>query len=861
VHFLREQLGAPVIVSRNADELAIDSSRIFCDAVAIRELIASNRPEEALRLYRGELLPSFHIDGAPAFEEWMERERASLRRLTAEAADSLAERSARVGDLTQAVRFARQAVEVADDDERMLRRLIDLLDRSGDRAGALQTYQEFAQQLASRLDLTPSAETQALVQRIRNQHTGHAVVSPQPAAIAELQPVSSRVLRRVGLRDYAIALSVLLVGLALRPGLVAPLPSLFSAGALDTNDALLVADFRAPGPDSALGSVVAEIMRLSLERSHVVAVVPQSRVIAALERMERSTSSPLSAELAREVAIRDGFKVVVAGNVVPARGGYILSANLVAASTGDVLAGVQETADSPKDIVPAVDRLTRNLRERIGESIKAVRTDAPFLQVSTPSLAALRKYTEAARAMGNRDFTRAVGLLEEAIALDSTFAMAYLYLGRALESATLQEERAGRANAMAYRLRLRLPERERLQTIANYEAFVADDFGRSASTLGELIEKYPQIDGGVYMLAGNRYRRVRQYARAESLLARSIALEPHVPDAYFDIIRVQVNAGKIAEARRSYERARKRFPKNGGVLIAPFWPQIADGQWDSLEYTIRAAENGDARTRVYGHRTMDVYLLMRGRLHESLHELAVFRQLNAARGEPLEPLADSLFVAFQQEWVLDHKHAALAVIERALERHPLAAVRETKRPYLYLALVYALADRPDKARAVLTRFREEVRDTLHHESSEGRTDVAAWIALAEHRPLDAVMEFRRADSVSLAIGDPCNVCVYPAVGRAFDAAGMPDSALAEFEKYVNTPSADRFGPDAWHLPKVLLRMGELYEAKGDNVRAATAYRRFIELWNNADAPLQPQVKQARERLRVITGMKRGEVLR
>ena len=44
------------------------------------------------------------------------------------------------------------------------------------------------------------------------------------------------------------------------------------------------------------------------------------------------------------------------------------------------------------------------------------------------------------------------------------------------------------------------------------------------------------------------------------------------------------------------------------------------------------------------------------------------------------------------------------------------------------------------------------------------------------------------------------------------------------------------------------RLGELLEAKGEREKAMSRYAQFIELWSNADPPLQPMVKQVRDRL-------------
>jgi len=54
--------------------------------------------------------------------------------------------------------------------------------------------------------------------------------------------------------------------------------------------------------------------------------------------------------------------------------------------------------------------------------------------------------------------------------------------------------------------------------------------------------------------------------------------------------------------------------------------------------------------------------------------------------------------------------------------------------------------------------------------------------------------------------------------------------------------------DAINLLPALKRAGELYEAKGDRAKASQAYRRFVDLWKDADPALQPGVREIRARL-------------
>src|SRR5690606_40989689 len=120
------------------------------------------------------------------FDHWLDRERARRRDQASEAAWKLAERAEAEGDAAQAARWARRAMALTPHDEAALRRLISLLDRIGDRAGALREFEEFARRLHDELEAEPSARTRALVDEIRMR-----AVEPEPSAVAPMHPAEA----------------------------------------------------------------------------------------------------------------------------------------------------------------------------------------------------------------------------------------------------------------------------------------------------------------------------------------------------------------------------------------------------------------------------------------------------------------------------------------------------------------------------------------------------------------------------------------------------------------------------------------------------------------------------------------------
>jgi len=180
---------------------------------------------------------------------------------------------------------------------------------------------------------------------------------------------------------------------------------------------------------------------------------------------------------------------------------------------------------------------------------------------------------------------------------------------------------------------------------------------------------------------------------------------------------------------------------------------------------------------------------------------------------------------------------------------------DAERPDIQLASMLAVGGQPERARAILREFESSVRDTALLRSVQPALHATrGWIALADGKPQEALTEFGRGDVAPDGPSTACTICLPAQLARAFDAAGQPDSAIAEYARYISTPFVGRWGEtlDASMLPATHERLGQLYEAKGDVVKAAEHYRAFIELWKDADPELQPRVAEARRRLAKLT---------
>jgi serine/threonine-protein kinase len=219
---------------------------------------------------------------------------------------------------------------------------------------------------------------------------------------------------------------------------IGPAGTLLTSGTLAKRDAVLLVEFAARGADSALGAAVTEAFRVDLSQSSAVRLIDPQAVREVLARMERPAVGTISAGLARELAERAGAKAIVTGQIDPVGQGFVLSTSLIAAADGKMLVSVRETAPDQAALLRAIDKLSSKLRERIGESLVTIRGNPPLEQVTTGSLPALRKYTQAVHEGDQGRWDEAVPLLEDAVRLDSGFAMAYRKLAVALSNSAVR---------------------------------------------------------------------------------------------------------------------------------------------------------------------------------------------------------------------------------------------------------------------------------------------------------------------------------------------------------------------------------------------------------------------------------------
>jgi len=526
LHVVRDGLGADVILTRGDEEVGLDFERIWCDVVAFDRAVAAGQLHEAMEHYRGDLLDGFFIAGTGGFERWLETERGRLRGAGARSAGALVEQCEAAGDFAAAANWARRATALDPHDEERRRRLIMLLDRLGDRAGAVEAYEEFKKRLAADLETEPAAETKALLAAVRARETAAPVELPSlvfsgatPVAHTLEPPRRSRAL-------WPAVIAAVVAGLVFANagdggGRLWPGPV---TGRVQSLAVLPLANLSADSLRSWYADGFTEALTTDLGRIRSLLVIARGSVTP-----YRGTSKSLE-EIARELHV----DAVVEGGVQQAGGVVRVDVRLIRAATGYQL-WADRFEEPMQNRFALEDRVARGivaaLQVPLSTSEEHVLRTAP-----TKNIAAYDSYLRGKirlRRENREDDSVAITLLERAVALDPDFALAQAELARAYVARVIlfapgdsaAAERAWVATEKALRLDPDLAEAHlaRASVLSNLSGQFAPE--RAIQEDRRALELNPNLAQAHHQL-GNIYLHVGLLDKAVDEFHRTLAIDP-----------------------------------------------------------------------------------------------------------------------------------------------------------------------------------------------------------------------------------------------------------------------------------------------------------------------------------------------
>ena len=391
-----------LLVSDTTSVTLQPSERLEIDVAAFeatRHLSTSEGMELACGLYRGEFLAGLHIQVEP-FTDWVGLERQRLSVLRSDLLLRLTQARASAADRPGAIASARELVAHDPLREEGHRLLMKALAASGQRSAALKQAELLTRLLKEQLGISPDAETMRLVDDLRSANV-EADTSRQPAPLPP-----------------ATALQ--------QPCRIFPASSTSNGPALPDKPSIVVLPFANlsgdPTQDYFVDGLVDDIT-IALGRERWLFVIASPSAFA----FRDPNADP------REVATKLGVRYVLRGSVRKSANRVRVVVLLTDAASGEFLWS-DRFEDAADNVFDLNDRLMTHVAAMIAPALRSVEIERA--QRKPPSnLSAFELYLQAVPKLRTdlRENQRALHLLEQAIAIDPSYSVAYALAARCLQ--------------------------------------------------------------------------------------------------------------------------------------------------------------------------------------------------------------------------------------------------------------------------------------------------------------------------------------------------------------------------------------------------------------------------------------------
>ncbi len=527
------------------------------------------------------------------------------------------------------------------------------------------------------------------------------------------------------------------------------------------------------------------------------------------------------------------------------------------------------------------------------------REELNIFDVTTKSMDAYRLYSEALRRYHRFDFVGADARFNQAVTIDSTFAMAHYYLSK---TGKVLGKRGNAISALnkAMRFSVNTPEREALYIRMDFATDVEVNAQKALEINKKLVEMYPKEKEALRKLAA-KYRHQGQLSAAINMLNQALGLDPNWRPAYNDLSYIYALSGQFDRALANNQKYIELSTGGPNPLDSRAEIQLMAGYLEDAIETLEIT----ARRYPDWYGTFYVNLSLANALKEEYNKALrqyqkldlIFQQNQALHNQPgllswnyrsrgqlyyllgrhvealetfrkIAPLGDE-FVTAEAADLMSYIHADRGDYIRAdTELQNARQIRSMVRPSdeLFWNLCYRCRSAFIDIRAgnltEAVKKMNEVSGLIQELTHPKKEIYRYWTAILEAEVLlakgdisAAIQKFRTAEIPNpFYIGWWYRFDYYlpihrDGLARAYEASGDTDAAIQEYTRLLTfrSDSKERF----LILPIYHYRLGVLYEQSGRKDLAIREIEIFLKHWANADKDI-PELIDARERLMNLT---------
>jgi eukaryotic-like serine/threonine-protein kinase len=609
-----------------------------------------------------------------------------------------------------------------------------------------------------------------------------------------------------------------------------------SALSFATRDSVLIADFENQTGDPRFDTALATAFSVSMEQSRFANVFPRMQLDSTLKRMGKGPNEKITASLGREICQREGVRGLIVNSITRTGQEYALTAQLIDPATGQTARSYTEHSYGEDHILDALDVLSKDMREALGESLYQIhQAHKPLPDVTTRSLRALEQYADGQVLWHRGEFKDALTLFKGAIASDGDFAMAHAALGNADFSYIFNAPEDGKKEyEKAISLSERTTDRERMMIEAQF-ALNRNHASEAEPLMRAYFSRYPD-DATMRFDYANLLRKNNRGVEAIEQYKEVVRIAPEFAQAYVGIATAYKKMNNFPAAIEAYSKA---------FEIEPQWLTAGNV---NREYGFALVGNGEGQkaaevfsallvkpeTRENGLRSLAFLDLYRGRYASAKSRFEQSLELMKAQGSRLSVARLYLLLGIVAEGMGDKK-GQRKNLDMAVAGLP--AIQEKVLFGAMLGDAFARAGLPEQAEKIAAMI-APLTDQKNKEQ-RGYLDLLQGEIAVMRGQYDKAIELLTQSDKENRTG-----LSVEALAHAYQQAGQVDNAVAVYETMlVLTDLPLGWEPQQrWLEARYTLAVD--YSVRGEKPKARETLGTLLNLWKDADPglPLYQQAK-------------------
>jgi serine/threonine protein kinase/tetratricopeptide (TPR) repeat protein len=613
---------------------------------------------------------------------------------------------------------------------------------------------------------------------------------------------------------------------------------------------------------------LAELINTDLSQSRFIRVVTSEEIYTTLKKLGLADAKKYSSEDIEKIATQIQASHVLRGSFIRAGEGFIITAGIQKPGTRESSTALRIEARDEKDIIPKVDELTRQVKEGLNLTASQIAGDVEKEagKISTSSPEALKYYIEGRRHQWKRENEQAIAFYEKAVEIDSRFAMAYRALGSIAELGAKGRQYLKKALELSDRL----PENERL--LIEVQVFYDDqNYAKAIEIVERLVKTYPDQSMGHFWAAlvycygmGDVDKAIEQQEIAVQIQRTAITV--------MNLTSFYMSKGLFQKAEDACRSFLQDVEDNAYIRYNLFYAYLGRRQFDlalaeaEKLYLLGSQWSKDPKWTVLfikddfagaekilaDHNSQMRLLLARGKVNEAVgfsqQSLEKSKGDEAKEADAYRGLTGALEKAgrYAEAYGAFNQYLKLSAENRkaAGEFGPPYLPSQQKSDLFDKGKIKAEMKSFDEARKTAEELKSLIDKGINKKDLRMYEHILGLIELGKKNYRQAVDLFSRACG-RLDFNDEGAAFSFDPLARALYESGDLDMARKEYEKITLLTTGRLDNGDIY--ARAYYMLGKIVEQQGDKARAGQSYRKFLDLWKDADPGL-PEVEDAQKRL-------------